>query len=305
MSRAPALPARRAMILCAGFGERLRPLSDELPKPLVPVGDRSVLAQIAAQLRRAGYASALANTHWLHEKFEAILGTLDLDLTLVHEAAIRGVAGGVAGARELLTAPALVWNGDILIDDPPLDALVDRARASSEVCLAVSPTSGPGSVGLDAAGRVVRLRGERFGQEVRAADYIGLFALGARALAELPEQGCLFGDYCLPRLRRGQSVETCPTQSAWQEVGSVDAYLSANLHWLSQHSNRPERSYVHPTASVAPGVQLIGSVIGGNARVDGAGKLEGCVLWPGSHAVAPLERTVVTPRTRVQGTVPA
>jgi len=293
------------MILCAGLGERLRPLSEELPKPLVPVGDRSVLSQIASQLRRAGYASALANTHWLHDKFEGILGALELDLTLVHEAEIRGVAGGVAGARALLTAPAVVWNGDILIDDPPLDALVARARASSELCLAVSPTTGSGSVGLDALGNVVRLRGERFGQEVRAADYVGLFALGERALAEMPEWGCLIGDYCLPRLRRGQSVETHPSLSPWQEVGSVDAYLSANQHWLTQHSNRPLGSYVHPTARVAPGVQLIGSVIGANARVDGAGLVEGCVLWPGSQAGAPLERTVVTTRTRVRGTAPA
>jgi mannose-1-phosphate guanylyltransferase len=293
------------MILCAGLGERLRPLSEELPKPLVPVGDRSVLAQIAAQLRAAGYESALANTHWLPDKFETILGTLELDLTLVHESEIRGVAGGVAGARALLTAPVLVWNGDILIDDPPLEALVARARASSELCLAVAPTTGPGSVGLDAAGNVVRLRGERFGQEVRAADYVGLFALGARALAELPEWGCLIGDYCLPRLRRGQSVETHPSLSAWGEVGSVDAYLSANQHWLSQHANRPQGSYVHPSAKVGPGVQLIGSVIGANASVDGAGLVEDCVLWPGSHAKAPLGRTVVTPRTAVRGTAPA
>jgi mannose-1-phosphate guanylyltransferase len=305
MSRAPALPARRAMILCAGLGERLRPLSEELPKPLVPVGDRPVLAQIAAQLRRAGYESALANTHWLHEKFEAIVGSLELDLTLVYEPEIRGVAGGIAGARALLAAPALAWNGDILIDDPPLDELVARVRATSEICLAVAPTSGPGSVGLDAAGNVVRLRGERFGREVRAADYVGLLALGERALAELPEWGCLIGDYCLPRLRRGQAVETYPSLSAWREVGSVDAYLSANWHWLSQHANGPQGSYVHPTASVGPGVQLEGSVIGANARIDGAGLVEGCVLWPGSHAVAPLGRTVVTPRTRVRGSAPA
>jgi ADP-glucose pyrophosphorylase len=146
---------------------------------------------------------------------------------------------------------------------------------------------------------------KRFGREVRAADYVGLVAVGERALAEMPEWGCLIGDYCLPRLRRGQSVETYPSLSAWREVGSVDAYLSANLHWLSQHANRAQGSYVHPTARVAAGVQLIGSVIGENARVDGAGVVEGCVLWPGSHAGAPLGRTVVTPRTAVRGTAPA
>jgi MurNAc alpha-1-phosphate uridylyltransferase len=61
----PEPPVIRAMILCAGLGERLRPLTDELPKPLLPVGDRPVLAHITRELRRAGHEAGVVNTHSL------------------------------------------------------------------------------------------------------------------------------------------------------------------------------------------------------------------------------------------------
>jgi mannose-1-phosphate guanylyltransferase len=203
MSRAAVPSPRHAIILCAGVGERLRPLSEELPKPLVPVGDRSVLAHIAGHLSRAGYRSALANTHWMPEKFEAITGHLDLELTLIHEPEIRGQAGGIAGGRSLLEAPVVAWNGDILIDEPPLAELAARVAVTGGICLAVAPAAASGTVGLDSAGHLIRVRGQRHGVEVGSANYVGLLALGRKALAELPERGCLIDDFILPRLRRG------------------------------------------------------------------------------------------------------
>jgi mannose-1-phosphate guanylyltransferase len=288
------------MILCAGFGARLRPLTEELPKPLVPVGDRSVLGHICAQLARAGYPRALVNTHWLSEKFQAITDGFGVDLTLIHEAQIRGVVGAVGAARALLAAPVIVWNGDILIDDPPIAQLVDRAARTGGVCLAVAPTTGTGTVGLDEQGRLIRVRGQSFGQEARQGDYVGLFALGAGALSELPLMGDLFADYCLPLLQRGESVDTITIGGGWREVGSLDGYLLANEHWLSHHANHGERSFVHPSARVEPGVRLIASIVGANARVDGTGTVERSVIWPGAQASAPLVDSVVTPLSRAQ-----
>ena len=300
MSRTAAPLPHHAMILCAGIGERLRPLSEQLPKPLVPVGDRSVLAHIAGQLSRAGYRTALANTHWMAEKFEAITDDLDLQLTLIHEPQILGQAGGIAGGRALLEAPVVAWNGDLLIDDPPLEELVARVTVSGGICLAVAPAAASGTVGLDAAGHLVRVRGQRHGVEVGAADYVGLLALGRDALRELPERGCLFDDFMLPRLRRGEPVETCLIHSTWQEVGSLDGYWKANEHWLSHHANHGERSYVHPSASVAKGVQLISSVVGANARIEGVGNVTHSVIWPDCRVTAPLDKGIVTPQVCVQ-----
>ncbi len=283
------------MILCAGLGERLRPLTHELPKALVPVGDRSVLAHISQQLRQAGYSSAVANTHWMNDKITEHSDGLQITLTLVHEPVIRGVAGGIAGARPWLDPPVIIWNGDVLVEAPPLEGLSSLAAATSGICLAVAPSRGMGTVGLDATGRVVRLRGERHGSEVRSGDYIGLAGLGARALSELPDQGCLIGDYCLPRLRRGEPVYTCPASGQWWDVGSFPGYLSANQHWLTLHSNHEGGSFVAATATVEASVCLERSVVGAHSRVGGSGALIDCVVWPSSNPRAPLSRSIVTP----------
>jgi mannose-1-phosphate guanylyltransferase len=287
------------MVLCAGFGQRLRPLTDELPKPLLPVGDRSVLAHIAARLHAAGRLQAVANTHWLHGKFQNINDKLDIALNLIHEPDIRGVAGAVAGARHLLEAPVVVWSGDILIDEPPLETLVARAQASGELCLAVAPARGAGTVGLDADGRVVRVRGEVHGREVRAADYVSLFAAGARALAALPERGCLIADYCLPRMRRGEPIDTCPVDGSWWDIGTPESYLLANLGWLERHGDA-RGAHVAASAVVEPGVTLAASVVGAGAMLRGTGLIERCVIWPGSSVRAPLYGCVVTPRSVVR-----
>lgn len=293
------------MVLCAGFGQRLRPLTDELPKPLLPVGDRSVLGHICRSLRASGRTSAIANTHWLPDKFANNSEELELTLDLVHEPVIRGVAGAVAGVRAKLEAPAVVWSGDMLIEAPPLDELIARVRASGDVCLAIAPARGAGTVGLDAAGRIVRVRGEVHGVEVTAADYVSLFAVGERALSEFPEQGCLIGDYCLPRMRRGEPIETCWIGGNWWDIGAPASYLRANLDWLERNVPGDQASYLGPNTHVAQGVELASSIIGAGATLAGHGLVECCVVWPGSVFEAPLARAVVTPRgiVRVDGGV--
>src|SRR5262245_51290867 len=100
-----------AMILGAGLGKRLRPLTDELPKPLVPVGDRPIVAHVLERLRAGGIERAVLNTHHLPERFESVLGALPLPLDLVHEPELYGTAGGVANAAPLLgPGTIVVWN---------------------------------------------------------------------------------------------------------------------------------------------------------------------------------------------------
>lgn len=283
------------MILCAGLGTRLRPLTAERPKPLVPIGDRSILAHTAAALTAAGFSSAVINTHHLPGAFGSEISRLPIKVEVVHEPVIRGTAGGVAGARALLgPAPVLVWNGDILVQ-PPIESLL--AAAGEGLCLAVAPrAAGEGTVGLDADGRVVRLRGERFGDECSGGDYVGVAALGAQSLERLPEQGCLVGDVALPWLRSGREVWTRPVSGAWTDAGDPRSYLQANLDWLEAHANH-DGSWLGPGAHVAAGVELAGSVLGAGAEIRGEGRVARCVLWPGAVATAPLSNAIVTPRT--------
>lgn len=286
----------RAMILAAGLGTRLRPLTEELPKPLVPLGDRPLLASIAEQLAAAGYREALLNTHWLPEAFAPWLDRLAVRLHAVHEPVIRGTAGGVAAARARLGAPPIVvYNGDVVVEPPLLEL---AAVADDGLTLVVVPRlRGAGTVGLDADRGVVRLRGETFGEEASGGDYVGVAALGARVLAILPETGCLVGDVALPWLRRGGRVRAVLHRGYFADAGTPPEYLAANLAWLAR---RGARAWAAPSARVAAGVELVDSLVGVGAAVEGSGALTRCVVWPGATARAPLADAIVTPRRVVR-----
>jgi len=283
----------RAMVLSAGLGTRLRPLTDELPKPLVPVGDRPILGHVLEWLRAHGFARAVVNTHHLPQAFAT--SVLPIPVDLVHEPIIRGTAGGVAGARHLLgPAPIVVWNGDVLCE-PPLAELT--RRVTDGLCLAICPRPrGEGTVGIDAEGRVVRLRGEQFGPEARGGDYLGVAALGARCLQTLPAEGCLIGDWALPELRRGEPVLTVDAPGPWTDCGDLARYLGANLAWLEKHGLD---SWPAPGSEVGAHVELKQSIVGPGATVMGQGLVERSVIWPGASAVAPLFEVVVTRSGRV------
>jgi mannose-1-phosphate guanylyltransferase len=285
------------MVLCAGLGTRLRPLTLERPKPLVPIGDRPLLAHIALCLEQAGFDSLVVNVHHLPEAFARVHDELSLEVKVVHEPKIRGTAGGIAGARSQFGPPPIVvWNGDILAE-PPLAALTAAADRDGGLALAAAPrAAGEGTVGVGGSGEVVRLRGERFGEEVAGGDYIGVAALGARCLAGLPDTGCLIGDWALPELRAGGRVEAVTAPGGWSDSGDLAAYLALNFAWLAE---RGLPAFRGDGASMAPGVTLTTSVVGAGARVDGSGLLDQVVVWPGAHATAPLARAVVTSGGRV------
>jgi mannose-1-phosphate guanylyltransferase len=281
-----------AMVLCAGLGTRLRPLTDELPKPLVPVGDRSVLEHVLGNLRRAGVERFVLNTHHGVEAFER----LELPgVARTHEPAILGTAGGVANAAAALgPGDVLVHNGDILAE-VDVAALLAARRPDALAVLAVNGglPAGAGTVGIDGDGRVARLRGRRFGDEVAGGDFAGVQVLAERARLLLPAVGCLVGDVYLPALERGDSVLAAPVVAWFRDIGTIAEYLDANLAWLGA------RAAWAAEATVAAEIALDRAVVGAGAVVGGSGAVRESVVWPGARATAPLDRSVVTTSGRV------
>ncbi|HEV8548522.1 MAG TPA: sugar phosphate nucleotidyltransferase [Polyangiaceae bacterium] len=284
----------RAMVLCAGHGTRLRPLTLERPKPLLPFGDRTLLEHVLASLDET-LRPALVNAHHLAEVLlEFSKSCADVSQVLVeHE--ILGTAGGVRGALAVLgPAPVLVTNGDVLAR---VDGVALLSSAPEQgLSLAVAPRPlGSGTVGIGSAGEIVRLRGERFGVEVSSGDYLGTMALGAGALARLPRAGCLIGDLTLPLLRDGAPVVTFGVAGRWFEPGDgIAQYLDEHLGWLEERFGSRDASFVGAGAKVEPAVTLVSSVIGAGARVTGEGTLDRVVVWPGASVRAPLRAAVVT-----------
>lgn len=276
-----------AMVLCAGFGTRLRPLTELTPKPLLPVGDRPAVGHSLETLVRTGFGPIAMNTH---HRAEAFLGALPDRVRVVHETRILGTAGGVRNAAALLgPGDVLVWNGDV-IAEPDLQRFVQAhlAGCGAATLLAVPRCRGQGTLGLGEGGVVVRLRGEVFGEEVDGADFLGIQILRAGTRERLPHEGCLVGDVYLPALRMGERIDVHIHDGAWDDIGSPHALLGANLRWLSR---RGLRFWSAPSAR-CDGVCLADSVVCDGARIEGEGLVERCLVLPGATLLAPAKDAI-------------
>lgn len=145
----------KAMVLAAGLGTRLRPLTFELPKPMVPVLDRPVMAHIVDLLDRHGYDDVIANLHYFPETIRDYFGDR---LVYREEPELLGTAGGVRNCADFLDGgPFLIISGDALTDID-LDRFVARHKAAGGIgTLAVKRVEDTREFGVvlhDADGRI-------------------------------------------------------------------------------------------------------------------------------------------------------
>ena len=196
-ARRQAVAVRQAMVLAAGLGRRMQPLTDATAKPLLPLGRRPLLDHALDRLAQAGVETAVVNAHWQRERLAAHLAArVAPPSTLLRpEAELLGTGGAVAAALadgDLRDEPCFVVNGDTLWLDGPAPALHRLALAfdpaSVDAVLLVHRTfqvhaeTGLGDFALDKWG-VVRRRGER---EVVPYVYAGVQLIAPAALADCP-----------------------------------------------------------------------------------------------------------------------
>jgi mannose-1-phosphate guanylyltransferase len=295
----------QAMILAAGLGTRLRPLTDERPKPAVPVGNRPLGRYALDGLAAAGVGRAVMNSHHLPEAIDRCLvsdAPEGMTLTRVHEPRLLGTGGGVKnGWRQLdPDEPLLVVNSDILFA-PDLGELLDahaRSGATATMVLRADPDAARfGAVEIDADGWVRRLLGEPAGDPgpLRALMFTGVHVLAPRALDELPDEGCIIRESYRGWVARG-AARAVVSDAPWRDLGTLEQYLAANV----ELARRAGGNLVHPEARVAESAHLDACVVGRGASVADGARLSRVVVWDGATArPGELADAVVTPRRMV------
>jgi mannose-1-phosphate guanylyltransferase len=281
-----------AMVLSAGLGTRMRPLTEWRAKPLAPVGDRPALAHVLDAVARGGVGRVVVNAHHRAGDVRAFAAA-DGRFVVSEEADLLGTAGGVAHARSLLgDGDVLVWNGDILADvDVARLVRAHRTDATLVVRPGTAGSVGAGNVGLATDGRVVRLRNETVAAgEVAGGEFLGVHVVGRELARGLPARGCLVGDVYLPAMRAGARLEAFPYAGAFWDIGTVAAYVDANMAWLAA---RGEHAWVAPGAEVSPDVELHDAIVHAGARITGRGRVSRTIVWDGASCEAPLDGVVV------------
>lgn len=227
----------QAMVLAAGYGKRLFPLTQWMPKPLVPLTREPILFHLFSKLKKAGIRKTVINTHHLGRQIKSFVESYhDPDmgpLHICHEEELLNTGGGLKNAANHLkkTPFFLVHNSDIL-SDMDLNLLMRKHQESGALVTLAVREAGANNILIGANGHLLDCRGllNRAGDgSTRHVTYLGVAAYSAAFLENLPEGPSDLVDTWVDLIsRQPGSIQTIDMERGyWNDLGTFDAFFDA------------------------------------------------------------------------------
>ena len=281
----------RAVVLAAGLGTRLRPLTGTRPKPVLPVAGEPVAKRTLALLAEAGCETAAVNLHHLGEQVRAALGGSVDGMPLIYseEEEIQGTLGALWPLRDFCAAAdrLLVINGDSLCRWPLKQLLRAHERGGADATLLLSSRADPeefgGGVGIGEDGDVLTFGTSAERPVARRRVFAGAHVLGPRLLEGLAEGPAGFiEELYQPLLDGGGRIAALETSRPWHDLGTPERYRRAVLeHLFERHPLR--RQWVGPGARVEEGAGLSRSAVESGGIVESGAQLRRTLVLPGAR----------------------
>lgn len=227
----------KAMILAAGYGTRLRPYTDTLPKALHPVAGRPMIHYPLLWLRRWGFREVIVNTHYLAEMIERELGDgsgLGIRIRYSREEVLLGTGGGIGRARTLVgRSPMIVLNADTIVN-VDLERLLERRRQADAAAVMAVTEERPGGytpLAVDGEGMVRAIGGrpEPGPGDFCRANFTGLSILEPGLTDSFPpdRMACMVRDGIIPALAAGARVAAFSHAGYWKPMDDIERVKEA------------------------------------------------------------------------------
>ncbi len=288
------------MILAAGFGTRLLPHTERIPKPLFPILEKSLLELAIDTAKEAGPARIVINVHHLAGQIMEFIGSRDfgVDIAVSREKEIMGTAGCFAAARRLLGGDDFaVINSDVVVevDWPGLVRFHRRSKAMATLMLQGNPDPGRyGALCVNSAGRIVKFinatSADHTGSE-KSMMFTGVSVLSPALLDRIPEGRTveISGEIYTPMVRNSEALYGYVSYGKWEDAGDADSYHRCVMDRIGGATqSAPANVTVHPPVYIHPGATIgYGAVIGPYAAISdgarvGSAVISNCVVLPGS-----------------------
>lgn len=292
---------KKAFVLGAGLGTRLKSLTEFLPKPLIPVYQRPLISFAFDHLQRAGVEEFVVNTHHCAEAYaeqfpDAQYG--DSRITFRNEPVLLETGGGIDNVADLLAGDCfVVYNGDILTDLPLADAFAAH-RASGNVVTLVLRSDGPAQhIALDReTGKVTDIRDKLGTGNEGEFQFTGIY------ICEPEFLDCLWHGkkhsvihIFLELIGDGGKLGGVVVDGGnWWDLGCRETYLEAHLAIAETdfpiYDSRAEpcwKTAIHESAEVSASARIdAGSCVGAGAKIGAGAELCGTLVWPGGEVAA-------------------
>lgn len=233
-----------SLILAAGLGTRLRPLTSLVPKPLVPVLNQPLIDMAIDWLRIQGITRFVVNTHYKAEQVRHHLNGLalreSLNISESFEPEILGTGGAVKNALTHMGGEFLVlWNSDVLFT-PELGPVIEahmESRALATLLLRRKDVGRFGGFARDPKGHLTSyLPSSDSSPPLHAGMYTGVMIINPEIAVHFPSTPvfCIIKDVIRPLIAAGERIRGVFTDESWNDLGNPDAYYRANFSGLSQ-----------------------------------------------------------------------
>jgi mannose-1-phosphate guanylyltransferase len=275
----------QAFILGAGLGTRLRPLTDALPKPLVPLFHKPLAEWALEACEAVGCKRFAINTHHLPEKWQGF--GVNRDVKFFHEPILLETGGGLKNIENWIEdGNLLIHNGDIFAS-VDLQKLVDAHEASGdEVTLALRSGGGERRIACGENHRVEDVRSEVRGLPGTHV-FTGIYCVKKEFLKRIPAGEILAVIPAFQELvREGRIGAVVLDEGDWMDLGNVESYLAA-------HRQLGLQAPIHPEAVIENGALIENSVIGKGARIQSRARIINSVVWPGADVSRDVRDEVV------------
>ncbi len=282
----------RAVILVGGEGTRMRPLTCNIPKPMLPVVNRPFLEHMLDYLKRHGIDDVVLSMCYKPDVIQGYFGDgRDFGVTLSYavEESPLGTAGAVKNAEQHVHETCFVFNGDILTDLDLGAMLAAHRRRQAKVSIALKPVEDPTAYGLvntDADDRILRFTEKPKPEEITTnLINAGTYIIEPEVLGLIPpDTFYMFERGLFPLLlQRGDPMYGFPSDCYWIDIGTPQKYLTVHRDILRERVQ----------------LRLTGKVIGPGIRAG-----EGCRIDPGASITGPVilgERVSVGPQAVITG----
>jgi mannose-1-phosphate guanylyltransferase len=302
----------KAVILVGGEGTRLRPLTFNTPKAMVPLINKPFLEYLILYLKGHDVRDIILTTSYLPDCIQSYFGDgskSGVHLTYLVEETPLGTAGAVKNAESLLDEPFFVINGDVVTGMDLTKMMSQHRKVKPRVSLSLTPVDNPtiyGVVETDEGGMVKRFVEKPSWEEVTTNMInAGIYILEPEVLGYIPPAtASMFEHNVFPLLlEKGEPILSYPSNAYWIDIGTPEKYLKVTHDLLSGKAPslsvyRPQVSdnaRIHPSAqiegtvlisegcTIAQGTRIKGAVLGPKCQVDEEAVIEGAILWQESR----------------------
>lgn len=290
----------QAFVLGAGLGTRLRPLTEDVPKPLIPIFQKPLITFALDHLIESGVERFIINTHRLPESFEHVFPENSYaghSVKLVNELVLLDTGGGLKNVQSLLgTQPFIVYSGDILTDVDLEPLIEEHFRLLNDVTLGLRRDTGLGAGVVARNGRIVAISSES--NPTDNFDYANVSVWNPEIFRRIPSnQKVSFIPIIAEWIRQsGRIGGVVLDDGKWFNIGSRIEYLEVHRailkeRWEPHYVTTPGWSEpIAASAHVDPSAQVRGcSVVGADCQVGADAILEDSILWPGSQIASRSE----------------